>query len=369
MRKKSVSRPPDYWLLVIITVLLTIGTLMVFSSTVIMAETRFHSPYLFVMKQLLWLSVGAGAMYFFSTYDYSRLQRFAWPLLIVSALLLAAVLVVGSERGGARRWFAWGFISFQPSELAKIAVIMALADYLDRKKSKLSQWKGIWPALLMVVSVCGLIGLEPDLGSPVLIFAVAVCMLFVAGANMKYLIGIGLLALPVVALEILRKPYRLARLKAFIESWGDIKSVSYQLDQSLVALGSGGFFGKGLAKGEMKLLHIPEPHTDFIFPIIGEELGFVGAVLIICLFLLFAWRGIQAARHSGDLFGSLLATGITLVILLQALINIGVTCGLFPTKGLPLPFVSYGGTTLVINMAEIGMLLAISRSAVSRKHG
>jgi cell division protein FtsW len=367
MRKKHARLKPDYWLLIIILILLTIGTLMVFSSTVIMAETRFHSPYLFVFKQFLWLSIGAGAMYFFATSDYSKLQKYSWPFIVTAGLLLVAVLLVGSERGGARRWFAWGFLSFQPSELAKIAVIMALADYLDRKKSKLTQWKGIWPPLLVVCVICGLIGLEPDLGTPVLIFSVAVAMLFIAGASMKYLFGIGILALPLIAEEILRKPYRLVRLKAFLTSWGDIKSVSYQLDQSLVALGSGGFFGKGLAKGEMKLLHIPEPHTDFIFPIIGEELGFIGAIIIIGLFFLLAWRGIQIARNCGNLFGSLLASGITLVILLQALINIGVTCGLFPTKGLPLPFVSYGGTTLVINMAEIGMLLSISKAASSRK--
>jgi cell division protein FtsW len=171
---------------------------------------------------------------------------------------------------------------------------------------------------------------------------------------------------PLVAFEIFRKPYRMERLKDYLSNWCDIKSVSYQLNQSLVALGSGGFFGKGLARGQMKLMHIPEPHTDFIFPIIGEELGFIGAVSVITLFLMFAWRGLQISRHSRDLFGSLLAAGITLMILLQALINIGVSCGLLPTKGLPLPFVSFGGSALVINMAEVGILLNISKKCVKR---
>jgi len=171
---------------------------------------------------------------------------------------------------------------------------------------------------------------------------------------------------PIVAFEIFRKSYRMERFKAFLTNWGDIKSVSYQLDQSLVALGSGGFLGKGLAQGQMKLMHIPEPHTDFIFPIIGEELGFIGAVSVIVLFLIFAWRGLQISRQSQDLFGSLLAAGITLMILLQALINIGVSCGLLPTKGLPLPFVSFGGSALVMNMAEVGILLNISTNRVKR---
>ena len=362
MRKNSSNAAPDYWLLIITFVLIVFGTLMVFSSTVIMAETRFHKPYLFLYKQLMWVSIGFVVMYLFSQYDYSKLQKFSKPALIAAALLLVAVLVVGTSRGGARRWLIWGPVNFQPSELAKICLVIALADYLDRKKSKLGRWSGTWPVLLGVAAVCGLIGLEPDLGTPILIFSVTVSLLFISNANFKYLLLAIVLAVPVVVFEIFRKSYRMERFKAYLANWGDIKSVSYQLDQSLIALGSGGFFGKGLGQGQMKLMHIPEPHTDFIFPIIGEEWGFLGAVSVIALFLAFAWRGLQISRRSHDYFGSLLAAGITLMILLQALINIGVTCGLLPTKGLPLPFVSFGGSALVMNMAEVGILLNISKN-------
>lgn len=366
MRKNSISANSDPWLLIITVILIIFGTLMVFSSTVIMAETRFHRPYLFLYKQLMWVSIGFVIMYLFSRFDYSKLQKLSKPVIIATVLLLIAVLVVGTSRGGAKRWLIWGPVNFQPSELAKIGLIIALADYLDRKKSKLGLWKGTWPVLLAVASVCGLIGLEPDLGTPILIFSVTVSLLFISHANFKYLALAIILAVPLVIFEIFRKSYRLERFKAYLANWGDIKSVSFQLDQSLIALGSGGFFGKGLGQGQMKLMHIPEPHTDFIFPIIGEEWGFLGAVTVIALFLVFAWRGLQISRNSRDFFGSLLAAGITLMILLQALINIGVTCGMLPTKGLPLPFVSFGGSALVINMAEVGILLNISKSGAKR---
>lgn len=366
MKKQETRAAHDFWIVISVTLLLIIGTLMVFSSTVIMAEARFHSPYLFVFKQLQWLLIGSIAMYFFSNFNYSKLQKFAKPIFIISIILLVAVLVVGTSRGGAKRWIFWGPINFQPSEIAKLGIVIALADYLDRKKSRLSTFKGVWPAFAMLGLTCGLIGLEPDLGSPVLITCVILGLLYMAGANFKFITGLVLLAVPLAIVEVLRKPYRLARVKAFIESWGDIRSVQFQLDQSLVALGSGGFFGKGLGQGQMKLGHVPEPHTDFIFPIIGEELGFVGAAIVISLFIIFAWRGIQTSLNSKDFFGGLLAMGITLIIVFQAILNIGVACGVFPTKGLPLPFVSFGGTALVINMAEIGILLNISKSCTKR---
>ncbi|MHB9154521.1 MAG: FtsW/RodA/SpoVE family cell cycle protein, partial [Endomicrobiales bacterium] len=239
----------------------------------------------------------------------------------------------------------------------------ALADYLDRRKSKLSQWKGMLPALFLIGISCVLVGLEPDLGTPVIMAAVGLSLLYTAGARMRHLLVLGVSLLPLVAVEILRKPYRLQRVKDFFQSWGDINSGSYQLNQSILALGSGGFIGKGLAHGQMKLLYLPEPHTDFIFPIIGEELGFAGAVVIIALFLVFAWRGWRISRSSPDLFGGLLATGITWLVVFQALLNLAMSCGLLPTKGLPLPLVSFGGTSLVFTMAGVGILLNISKKA------
>jgi len=300
-------------------------------------------------------------------FDYHRLQKLSRPLMLISVALLLMVLVLGTVKLGARRWLRWGPISFQPSELAKIMLLIGITDYLDRRKSKLKNFNGLWPVLSMTVIFCGLIAAESDLGTPIVIIGMMMGVLYSAGTKWKHLFMIVSVVIPVIIEEILRKPYRIARFKAYIQSWWDISSTSYQLNQSILALGSGGFWGKGLAQGQMKLFYLPEPHTDFIFPIIGEELGFIGAIAVIVLFLTFAWRGFVISRNSPDFFGSLLAIGITLLIVFQAFFNMGVATGILPTKGLPLPFVSFGGTALVINLAEVGILLNISRRAVSRK--
>jgi len=361
MKKKEIPGTFDYPLLFTTAVLVVLGTIMVFSSSVIMADARWKTPYLFVSKHIIWVIMGSIAMFFTSNMNYRKLQKYARPILIVSLVMLAAVMVIGSSKGGARRWLGWGPFSFQPSEFGKYAAIIALADYLDRKKSKLKDWAGLVPPILIIGLVCGLIGLEPDLGTPIIISMVGMSLIFISGASLSRL-GIMLTAfLALVVEEVLRKPYRLHRVKDFIASWGDINSISYQLNQSMLALGAGGFFGKGLAQSQMKLLYLPEPHTDFIFPIIGEELGFVGTIFVICLFLIYAWRGWKISRQATDYFGSLLALGITLVVAFQALVNMSVACGLVPTKGLPLPFISFGGTALLLNMAGAGILLNISK--------
>jgi cell division protein FtsW len=346
--------------LFITSILVTLGTIMVFSSSVIMADTRWHSPYLFIGKQAIFVIIGAIAMFVFSRIDYREYRKYLLPRIGLSMILLVLVLIIGPARGGARRWLNYGPLNLQPSEIAKMVMVLTLANYIDRKKSKLHTFKGLVPALCIIGMFCSVIALEPDLGTPVLMVTVGLSMLFIAGARLSHILGLFLAVLPLVVEEILRKPYRLARLKSFIVSWGDIRSVSYQLDNSIMALGSGGILGKGLAKGQMKLLYLPEAHTDFIFPIIGEELGFIGALLVIALFLLFAWRGMRIGYESKDLFGGMLAIGITLIIAFQALINMGVACGVLPTKGLPLPFVSFGGTALVIYMASVGVLLNVS---------
>jgi len=365
MKKKEPAGQLDYPLLFTTAVLVVLGAIMVFSSSVIMADARWKTPYLFITKHVIWVGVGSAAMFFMSGFNYRKLQKLAKPLLILSAFFLVLVVVVGSAKGGAKRWISWGPINFQPSEFGKLAVIIMLADYLDRKKSRLKYWSGLVPPLLIIGSICGLIALEPDLGTPIIISMVGLSLIFISGASVKHLLGVGAGFLALVAGEIARKPYRLHRVKDFIASWGSINSISYQLNQSMLALGAGGFFGKGLAQSQMKLLYLPEPHTDFIFPIIGEELGFIGTLFVIFLFLLFAWRGWKISRQSTDYFGSLLALGITLLVAFQSLVNMAVACGLVPTKGLPLPFISFGGTALVFNMAGAGILLNISKRKTS----
>ena len=361
MKKHEAPGSIDYPLLLTTAVLVVLGTIMVFSSSVIMADARWKSPYLFVTKHIIWVATGAAAMLFMSNFNYRKLQKAAKPILFVSIILLVLVVIIGSAKGGAKRWISFGPANFQPSEFAKLAVIIVLADYLDRKKSRLKNFGGLVPPLAVIGFVCGLIALEPDLGTPIIISTVGLSLIFISGANLKHLFMIVAGFLGLVAVEILRKPYRLHRVKDFIASWGDINSVSYQLNQSMLALGAGGFMGKGLAQSQMKLLFLPEPHTDFIFPIIGEELGFIGTIFIIGLFLFFTWRGWKVSRESTDYFGSLLALGITLLVAFQALVNMSVACGLVPTKGLPLPFISFGGTALVFNMAGVGILLNISK--------
>lgn len=351
----------DPFLLWTVILLVVVGTLMIFSSSVLMADTRFKAPYAFVTRQCIWAALGSAALMWTMRWDYRALQKFARPIMIIAVVLLVAVLVVGTVKGGAKRWLRLGFLSFQPSELAKVALIVGLADYIDRRKSKLAKVKGLLPPLAMLAVLCVFIGLEPDLGTPVLMTIVTLCVLYAGGARLRHLSLAIPLMISVGVAEIIRKPYRLARMRDYLASWGDIGSASYQIQQSLLAFGNGGFFGVGLGHGVMKRNFLPEPHTDFIFPVIGEELGFLGAIFVISLFAVFVWRGMKIARACPSLFGQMLALGITWTITFQAAVNLGVATGVFPAKGLPLPFVSFGGTSLLLNMALAGIMLSISR--------
>ncbi|MBN1622618.1 MAG: putative lipid II flippase FtsW [Endomicrobiales bacterium] len=357
----------DYPLFFITIILAIFGLIMVFSSSVVMADVRWQSPYLFVTKQLIWISIGMVCMLLLSNYNYHKFQNITKIFMAVTLFLLVFVLFFGPKMGGARRWFRFGFLSFQPSELAKLVMVLSLADYLDRRKSKIKEWRGLWPAFMIISVFCGLIAIEPDLGTPILMVLVGLSLLFVAGASIWHLFIVGISSLPFIILEIFRKPYRIQRVVSFFQSWMDFNSGSYQLTQSILALGSGGVFGKGLAQSQLKIMYLPEPHTDFIFPIIGEELGFLGAIFLIVLFILFSWRGLRIAYKSRDFFGGLLAVGITWMITFQVLINLGVACGLLPTKGMPLPFVSFGGSALVFNMIGVGILLNISKRCIKIK--
>jgi cell division protein FtsW len=362
MKRKflQIDRP----LLAATLLLLGLGLVMVFSASANMSEERFGSAYLFVRKQILWDVLGIASLFFCMRIDYHRWQKASWALLVVSCALLGAVLVVGPVVKGARRWIPLGFMNIQPSEVAKLACIVWLAGYLDRHRSQITDLvNGFLPPLVVLGLVGGLILKEPDLGTPMLLGVTGLFLLFLAGARMSHILGTMAVCTAPLYYELFHVGYRYRRLMAFLNPWADASGAGYQLTQSLLAFGSGGLLGKGLGASQLKLLALPDPHTDFIFPVIGEELGFIGALAVVLMFVFWGIRGWQVAKRAPDLFGQLLAAGITCWVLLQATINMSVSCGLFPTKGLPLPFVSFGGSSLVITMAAVGILLNISARA------
>ena len=341
--------------------LLLIGMVMVFSASSGMSENRFGSPYLFFRKQLIWDVLGIIAMLITMRMDYHVWQKWAFALLITSYIGLGAVLVVGPVVKGARRWIHLGPVTFQPSELAKLALILWIASFLDRRRSQIGQLKkGFIPPMLIIGLMCALMLKEPDLGTPLMLGSVCMLLLYMAGAKLSHIGGTFLLATLPLYYELFHVGYRQKRLMAFLNPWANAQGAGYQLTEALMAFGSGGIFGKGIGASQLKQLALPDPHTDFIFPVIGEELGFVGAFGLVALFVLWGWRGWQTVRRAPDLFGQLLAAGITCWVLLQATINMAVSMGLLPTKGLPMPFVSFGGSSIVITLIGVGILINIS---------
>jgi cell division protein FtsW len=337
---------------------------MIFSSSSIYALRELGSSTHFLKRHLFYLFCGTIAMGFSMLFDYRLLAKYAKPLLIASLCSLVLVLVsgLGKEVYGARRWFQLFGFSFQPSEFTKIVMIIYIADFLTRKRNKIRNFKeGFLPVMMTLAVTCLLILKQPDLGTAVLIGAVVFIMLFVAGARLWHLGGVIMMTLPAMYFLISRVAYRMRRIQAFLDPWKDQQGAGFQLVQSQIALGSGGILGVGLGKSVQKLYYLPAAHTDFILSIIGEELGLVGTLSVIALFVLFIWQGARIAKRSEDPFGYFLALGIVVMIALQAIINIGVSIGAFPTKGLPLPFVSYGGSALIVQMICVGLLLNISR--------
>lgn len=358
----------DRPLLLSTLLLLGLGLVMVFSASANMSEERFGSAYLFVRKQILWDLMAIATMFICIRVDYHKWQKLALPLLLLSIILLVAVLQFGPVIKGAQRWLSLGFMKLQPSELAKLSTLIWLADFLDRHRSQVTDLKkGFLPAMGVLGLICLLILKEPDLGTPLLLGTTGMILIFLAGGKTIHLIFVIALSLAPLYYELFHVRYRARRLMAFLNPWADASGAGYQLTQSLLAFGSGGLFGKGLGASQLKLLYLPDPHTDFIFPVIGEELGFVGAMAVLLLFVFWGIRGWQVARKAPDLFGQLLASGITCWVLFQAAINMGVSCGLLPTKGLPLPFVSFGGSSLVITVAAASILLNISSQTHARR--
>jgi cell division protein FtsW len=352
----------DYSLMAAIALAVIFGAMMVFSSSVIMADVRWSSPYMFFLKQIIWVVVGFSAMIVTAFFiDYKLYRKYAKALYIIALVAVIAVLIFGVTRGGAKRWFNFGFFTFQPSEIAKIAMVIVMADFIERKKELIGEWKGLIAPVIFLLSIILPIAVEPDLGTPILISGVCFALLFCAGIKIQSVFALAGAGVLLIVEEIIRKPYRLARMRDYFDSIVNIDAASYQVKQSLYALGSGGFFGKGLGKSEMKLMYLPEAHTDFIFPIVGEELGFLGAAAVIGFFMYIFFRGINISKNAPDNFAEYLALGITFLIVFQALINLSVATGVFPAKGLPLPFISFGGTSLVINMAAAGILINLSQ--------
>lgn len=354
----------DHSLLIITIVLALIGLVMVFSASAVVAGNRFHDPGYFLKRQLAWLAFGFLLLHLASHIDYVWWKRLSIPLLGLTVVLLVMVLIpsLGVSAKGARRWLRLGPISVQPAEIAKLAAVMYLAAYLAKKEDRLTGFlSGLAPALLVIGVLGGLVLLEPDLGTVVVMGSVAIGLLFLGGARLSHLLSLGLCAVPVVLVLVLSSSYRRQRLMTFLAPWKDASDAGFQITQSFLAFGSGGLFGVGLGEGKQKLFFLPEAHTDFVLALVGEELGLVGTGVIILLFALFAIRGFQVAARARMPFGRYLGMGITLLIGAQALINACVVTGLVPTKGLTLPFVSYGGSSLVTCMFGVGILLNISR--------
>jgi cell division protein FtsW len=354
----------DHSLLIITIVLALVGLVMVFSASAVVAGNRFHDPGYFLKRQLAWLAFGFLLLHLASHIDYVWWKRLSIPLLGLTVVLLVMVLIpsLGVSAKGARRWLRLGPISVQPAEIAKLVAVMYLAAYLAKKEDRLTGFlSGLAPALLVIGVLGGLVLLEPDLGTVVVMGSVAIGLLFLGGARLSHLLSLGLCAVPVVLVLVLSSSYRRQRLMTFLAPWKDASDAGFQITQSFLAFGSGGLFGVGLGEGKQKLFFLPEAHTDFVLALVGEELGLVGTAVIILLFALFAIRGFQVAARARMPFGRYLGMGITLLIGVQALINACVVTGLLPTKGLTLPFVSYGGSSLVTCMFGVGILLNISR--------
>jgi cell division protein FtsW len=353
----------DRVLFAAVVVLVLLGTLMVFSASAVMAAERFGSSYHFLVRQVAWAVIGLAAMVAIMNLDYRRLCN---PLVVFPAVglqltLLAAVLFAPTANN-AHRWLVLGPVSFQPSELTKVVLVLFLAYFLQSRKGAVNDWKHTLLPIGLVTGVSVLLVVkEPDLGTSLAILLIVAAMLFAAGLRPSYFAYAGLTALPLLYLLVFRVDYRYKRILAFLDPYADPLGKGFQIIQSFIAVGTGGISGVGLMEGKQKLFYLPEPHTDFIFAVIGEELGFLGTLAVLGLFAVILWRGVRASAGCSNEFGRLLAIGLTVLLVGQALVNMSVVLGLLPTKGIPLPLVSYGGSSLLMSLVAVGVLLNISQ--------
>src|SRR4051812_30524766 len=354
--------------LFIATILLVgLSVVMVYSASAPMALDKYGRGSVFLIKQGMWALLGLAMLSVVMRVDYHTYREpvFIWAALGLVTLALIAVFF-SPPVNGARRWFGIGGIGIQPSELAKLVAIVFIAALLERRMHRIDELRyALLPITIVVLGLVGLILLEPDFGTSMSLLAIAAVMVFAAGLNWRYVVGAALLALPAIYIVVMGSAYRRRRTLAFLNPWDDPLGDGFQIIQSLIAVGTGGVWGKGLMNGVQKLFYLPEPHTDFIYSAIAEELGLIGATAVVLCFCVLTWRGMRIALRAPDTFGALLALGLTTMVAVQAFVNISVVLGLMPTKGIPLPFVSFGGSSLLINLVGMGILLNVSQHVSS----
>ncbi len=360
----------DITFLSFVLILLTIGLVMLFSASYAYSYENYGNSYKFIVKQALFAGAGIIAMFVFSRIDYHFWRKLSWLVYIITFALLVFLLIVPPMVKGmaVKRWFAIGSFSFQPSEIAKFAIVVLFSTLIAANQKLMNNWKFILGLFGILGITCVLVMLEPHLSATLLIAAIGVVLIYVGGLNRKVVIAGVLIAVLGIVLVIITQStgfisYGADRIKYWLDPWADAKGEGFQTIQSLLAIGSGGILGRGLGQSRQKYLWVPEPHNDFIFSIVCEELGLIGAVIIILLFALLVWRGFTIAMRSSDKFGSLLSLGLTFQVGLQAMLNIWVVTNTIPNTGISLPFFSYGGTSLLILLAEMGIVLSVSRGA------
>ncbi|BFH61485.1 MULTISPECIES: stage V sporulation protein E [Paenibacillus] len=361
------TRPaPDLWLFLCILSLLIVGMIMVYSAGSVLAFHEYGDSFYFVKRQLLFAGLGLAAMFFTASIDFRVWKKYAQIILIVCFALLVIVLIpgVGVVRGGARSWLGISSFGIQPSEFMKLGMILFLSKWLSSEEWDITKFgRGLMPPLGLLGLAFGLIMLQPDLGTGTVMMGASMMIIFTAGARLSHLGMLGLAGAAGFVGLILAAPYRLKRITAFLDPWSDPLGAGYQIIQSLYAIGPGGLGGLGLGMSRQKYSYVPEPQTDFIFSILAEELGFIGGLIVLLLFLILVWRGMRIAMTIPDRFGSLLAVGIIGMVAVQVVINIGVVIGLMPVTGITLPLISYGGSSLTLMLTALGILLNLSRYA------
>ena len=354
----------DLTLFITIIITSVFGIIMIYSASYIWSEYKFNDPFKFVKHQLLFFLIGLILMILISKIDYKKYLKYANKLLLIATILLILVLIpgIGTIRNGSRSWFGIGSFGIQPSEAAKLILIIFASKYLSKNQKEIKSIKrGIIPILAITLFIFGLIMLQPDFGTGVIIVMSIMGLLFVAGANIKFFISLGFIGLVGIVILIMIAPYRLERILSFINPWSDPLGSGFQIIQSLYAIGPSGLFGYGFLNSRQKHFYLPEPQTDFIFSIIAEEFGFMGIIIVSTLFLIIIYKGFKIARNSNDLFSKYLAFGITFELAFQSMLNLMVVVGLIPVTGVTLPFLSYGGSSLLITLCSMGILLNISR--------
>jgi cell division protein FtsW len=358
------------WLLFVATfALISLSVIMVYSASSFIAQQKFGDSYYFLSKQVTFVLIGGLLVAVMMRVDYHVFEQptVVWSLIGSAVLALAFVLLAGAETKGARRWFGIAGIGIQPSEFAKFAAVVFTAALLERRMDRIDTPREVLaPVGLMVAIVAGLILIEPDLGTAVTLVTAVALMVFAAGVSWKYVAGLALASLPALAALLLMSGYRRQRMLTFLDPWQAPQGAGWQTIQSMLAVARGGVTGLGLGQGIQKRFYLPEPHNDFIYAVVAEELGMIGAVVVLVAFLVIAWRGLVASLNAPDRFGTFLALGLTTLIAFQALLNISVVLALLPTKGIPLPFISAGGSSLLVSFLAIGVLLNVSQHASAR---